>query len=148
MLMTCSRTRKLLRGLLRCARAQKKHELSVERVLEEIKHPAFIDPLTLFDLNGNLLPMKDIPEESRRAIASFEVLQNGNIKVKLCDKTQALERLMRFLGMFEKDNAQRNSPVDGMPRELKKEIEECLLEITRAWEAEESSASVSTQHTH
>jgi phage terminase small subunit len=130
------------------AAATKQQELSIERVLAEVQVIAFVDPLTLFDAGGNVLPMKDIPEDTRRAIASFEVLKNGNLRVKLCEKTQALERLMRFLGMFEKDNAQRASPFDGMPRELKKEIEECLLEITRAWEAEEFSASGSQLSTH
>jgi hypothetical protein len=119
--------------------AVRKAELSIERVLEEIRDSAFIDPLVLFDAGGNLRTMNDIPEHARRAIASFVVQADGKIRVKFCDKLQALEKLMRFLGAFEKDNWQSRSPFDGMPRELVKEIRDCLEEINRQYEAEQTA---------
>ena len=94
---------------------------------------AFVDPGSVYDADGNLLPMKDIAEDTRRAIASIDVYQNGSVRIKFCDKVQALERLMRFMGMFERDNAQqRHSLLDDLSREELKEIEEALIEITRA----------------
>lgn len=52
-----------------------KIELTSERVLEEIKHSAFLDPIELFADDGTLLPLKQIPEHARRAIAGIEVLE-------------------------------------------------------------------------
>jgi hypothetical protein len=123
------------------ANAVKEAELSIERVLEEIRNSAFIDPIELFDADGNLRAMNDIPEHARRAIAAFVVQPDGKVRVKFCDKLVALEKLMRFLGAFEKHNWQTRSPFDGMPPELVKEIQECLEEITRQYEAEQAADS-------
>jgi hypothetical protein len=114
------------------ADALKKQELSIEEVLEEVRRIAFVDPLSIYGADGKVLPMEDIPEGTRHAIASLIIKANGETVVKFCEKTQALDRLMRFLGMYEKDNVQRRSPFDGMPPELVKEIQECLIEIVRA----------------
>lgn len=47
---------------------------------------------------------------------------------------------MRFHGLFEKDNAQRaHSALDNLPREVLKEIEDVLLEISRAHSLDPSS---------
>jgi phage terminase small subunit len=113
------------------ARVTEKQELTIEEVLEEVRRIAFVDPLTIYGADGKVLPMEDIPEGTRHAIASLVIKANGETIVKFCEKTQALDRLMRFLGMYEKDNAQHRNPFDGMPPELVKEIQECLIEIVR-----------------
>jgi len=130
------------------ANAVRKQELSIDRVLEEVRHSAFVDPLSLYGAGGKLLPMKDIPEATRRAIASLVIQKDGTTRIKFCDKLQALERLMRFLGMFEKDNAQRFGFLDDLPRHMLKELEECLIEIARAEAAEDSSAAHAGRLTH
>jgi phage terminase small subunit len=131
------------------ANAVRKTELSIDLVLEEMRCIAFLDPLTAYGADGNALPIHEMPESTRRAIRSIEVLQDGRVNIKFHDKVQALERLMRFLGMFEKDNKQtRISPFDGMPPELVKEIQECLTEIVRANEIELASTESGGGHTH
>jgi hypothetical protein len=130
------------------ANAVRKQELSIDRVLEEVRHSAFLDPLSIYDVNGNVLPLKDIPEATRRAIASLVIQKDGTIKIKFCDKMQALERLMRFLGMFEKDNSQRFGFLDDLPRDMLKEIEECLLEIARTRSAEDAAGGSGGGLTH
>jgi len=114
------------------ANAVKKTELSIDKVLDEVCCIAFLDPITAYDAEGNLLPLSDMPENTRRAIRSIEVFQNGRVNVKFFDKVQALERLMRFLGMFEKDNAQQaRNLFDNLTRPQLKELEAVLIELAR-----------------
>jgi len=121
--------------------AVRKAELSIDHALEELCNSAFVDPIALFDAEGDLRKMKDIPEHARRAIASIVVQQDGKVRVKLCDKLVALEKLMRFLGAFEKHNAQTGSLWDNIPRPVLKEIEACLQEAIREYEAGKSKES-------
>jgi phage terminase small subunit len=128
--------------------ASKKQELSIEQVLEEVKRIAFVDPLTIYGADGKVLPMAEIPEETRHAIASLVIKASGETIIKFWEKTQALERLMRFLGMFEKDNAQRFGFLDDLPRHMLKELEECLIELARADAAADLSAGIAGGTAH
>ena len=122
------------------AAALRKNAISIDRVLQELGLIAFADPRSLFDTDGKPLPVQHIPQSARRALASYALLPNGGVKVRFFDKLQALDRLMRFHGLFERDNAQRmHSMLDDLPREVLKEIEEALLEITRAHNLDPSS---------
>jgi hypothetical protein len=49
--------------------------VSQERLLEEISHAAFFDPLELFNEDGTLRDLRDVPEGARRAIAQFKVAE-------------------------------------------------------------------------
>lgn len=84
---------------------------SVERVCAEYQHIAFLDIGDAFDPAGNLLPIHEMSETVRRAIAGIEVA-NYNVdgdgkgpvgklhKIKLLDKGKALHDLAKHLGMF------------------------------------------------
>lgn len=97
---------------------QQKVGITVERVLNEYAKIAFSDIRNLFDENSRLLPVKDIPDEIAAALSSVEVDQlwamgmdgreevGETKKVKVWDKTKALDALGRHLGLFEKDNEQ------------------------------------------
>lgn len=92
------------------------HRITRERILEEYESIAFLDPRSLFDGKGNLLAVANMPEASRRAVASFEVEHQATTskgkgakktqhatsvkKVKLVDKKGGLDSLARFKGMF------------------------------------------------
>lgn len=75
--------------------------LDKDRVLEEIACIAFFDPGTVLDKDGNVLPFAQWPEESRRALAGWEVVKRNLVsgdgaldtvlKTKLWDKAKALE---------------------------------------------------------
>jgi len=96
--------------------------ITPERTLAEFACSAFFDPSTLFDEKGNLLSIHSISETSRRAISSIKVRKqhfgetddNGKkilddvVEIKLNDKTKNLESISKHLGLFEKDNEQRN----------------------------------------
>jgi len=93
------------------ARAEKV-ELTAEQVLRELKTAAFLDPLTLFAEDGTLLPLSQMPEAARRAIAGLEVEEIfegsgkdrvwvGRLrKIKLVSKEGTLTLAGRHLGMF------------------------------------------------
>lgn len=94
------------------ARQLDRAELSALRVLEELRRLAFFDIAQIFDANGDLLPIHEIPEEARAAIAGIEVVR-ANLnpsdgkrdddflhKVKLTSKDRALEILARHFGLL------------------------------------------------
>ncbi len=84
-----------------------KVEITAERVLQEIARLAFFDPSKLFGPDGRVLPISDLDEDTRRAIAGLEVQDLGGEesigvvrKYKLADKGANLERLGRHLKLF------------------------------------------------
>lgn len=81
-------------------------------ILAEYARIAFFDLGKCFDEHGNLLPMNEIPEDTRRALAGHETKQtlmgSGDDameiiekKVKATSKTDALAKLGNHLGMFK-----------------------------------------------
>lgn len=84
---------------------KQKTEITIERVLEEYKRLAFIDPTKIWDKKGNIKSIHEMDEDTRRAIAGIEISTINNTletikKIKLWDKTKALDSLSRHLGMF------------------------------------------------
>ncbi len=102
---------------------QDKLEVSVERVLKEAARIAFSDPRKLFDEDGNLKPITDLDDDTAAALAGLDIealykgkgknaIRVGDVrKVKLWNKGEALEKLFKHLGLFEKDNKQKTDPV-------------------------------------
>ena len=85
----------------------------VERVQAERAAIAFFDPIDLFDADGNMKRLEDMPPEARRCIAGIEVSeiwegsgedrrQIGYLKkIKLADKSASLTALERMLGLYK-----------------------------------------------
>lgn len=93
--------------------------ISQKRVLEEYAKIAFFDIREIFDVDGGLVNVKQIDNNSAGAIASIKSSEEwgededgnkvitGTIKeVKVFDKIRALQDLGKHLGLFEKDNDQ------------------------------------------
>ena len=88
----------------------KRYIINAERVLAELSILGTVDTTKAFDANGNLLPIHDIPEDVRRAIAGFEVVEEiGNDgeptgtftkKVKFWDKNTSLLGLAKVFKML------------------------------------------------
>jgi phage terminase small subunit len=93
-------------------RINKKLDVTVERVKLELARLAYFDPAACFNADGSAKPITELDEDTRRAIAGFEMAelftgsgedrnQAGYIKkFKLADKGMNLERLGRHLKMF------------------------------------------------
>jgi phage terminase small subunit len=121
-------------ALLRAKAAEA--DITAERVLEELARVAFADIGQCFDAEGKLLPIKQIPEFMRRAIGGFDVVKRKNHardgdtdeveKVRLIDKSRALELLSRYFGML----VERKEV--GKPGEFKRLSDTELEEKTRA----------------
>lgn len=113
--------------------------VSEVRVIEEAARIGLFDPAGLLASDGSLLPILEMAPEVRAAIASIEFIEltanDGTVtsrvkKVKIWDKNSALEKIMRHLGSFEKDNKQKNL-FDGVPRETLKVIAEKLRVLSQ-----------------
>lgn len=92
------------------APALRKAELSVERTLEEVAGLSYSDIGHMIESDGRLIPLAEMDPKVRRAISSIEFVTDKDgattTKLKLWDKNSGLEKAMKHLGMFEKDNIQ------------------------------------------
>lgn len=114
------------------AKVANKLELTAERVLREAMRVGFSDISEAFDDNGKLKPIKEIPEDCRRAICAVEVEDlkgPANIsigwtrKVKFWDKMKALEKLGDHLKLFAKEiNLKGEINVTGLVDEARKRV--------------------------
>jgi phage terminase small subunit len=55
------------------ARVLTNSEVTRERVLKELAAIAFLDPIVVFDDNDRLLPINQISEDARRALARIKI---------------------------------------------------------------------------
>lgn len=85
--------------------------VSVQRVIKELARIGYTDIRDLFDDNGRLLPVKQLPEDVARAVSSIKVVTNRipgtdpvevehTVEVKFWDKKGGLELLGRYLKMY------------------------------------------------
>lgn len=103
-----------VRELVSTLRAQllEKFNVTNERIVEEYARIAFVDLAELYGENGKLLPVHEMPEHARRAIAAIEVeelfegagkdrMQTGfTTKLKLNRKRDALQDLAKIRKML------------------------------------------------
>jgi phage terminase small subunit len=94
------------------AAQQKRTQLNSDRVLQELWRLGTVDIRQAFNADGSMKRIHDIPEDVARAVAGIETdeLFDGagkereqvgfTRKIKLTDKTRALELLGRHFKMF------------------------------------------------
>jgi phage terminase small subunit len=128
-------------------------EVSVERVLREYACVAFFDPAKLFDSEGNLLPIDQMPEDARRALNGLESqeifdFERGSKthvgtlrKVRFASKIGALDALAKHLGIL-RDRVEHSGPGGGPISiiELREEIFRMMGE-SEAGEAKEGKGN-------
>lgn len=111
--------------------------VSEARVIEELARIGLVDPARAYGADGNLLMIHEIPAEVRSAIASLKVVRTTGkdgetivkTEAKFWDKPSALDKIARHLGSFEKDNLQRATALDGLPRDTVRMILNRLQEL-------------------
>lgn len=121
---------------------EKRTEVTQDMVIKELAKIAFLDIRKLYTENGQLKNVADIDSDTAGAISSLETLEKyegygddrekigDTQKVKLLDKTKALELLGKHLGMFKEKvtidgNVNTNNPFSGMSiEELRKILNE------------------------
>lgn len=114
---------------------EKRTEITADTVLQELLLLAKVDLSRAYGDDGKLLPIKQIPEDVRRAIAGIEVFEEyeghgkdkeyvgDTVKVKFWDKTRSLEMLGRHLKLFT-DVIKHEGLENRSDEELKKRLEE------------------------
>lgn len=104
---------------------QKATDITAERVLQEVAKLAFFDVRKLLNSDGSPKAITELDDDTARAIQGVELqtVKEGENefalvrKYKVADKNAALEKLMKHLGLFEKDNSQTN-PAQAMAQLL------------------------------
>lgn len=109
----------------RAEQTAKKYELTTDLVVKSIVQELTFDPAKLYSADGQLKNITELDEDTRMALASVEFEQLGSQdapvfvrKFKWAQRQGAREQAMKHLGMFEKDNEQKASALDGLPREI------------------------------
>ncbi|MEF8734824.1 MAG: terminase small subunit [Candidatus Accumulibacter meliphilus] len=85
--------------------------LKAADILREVKALALADIGGIMNEDGQLKLLHELPPELRRAVASFEVDKDGVVKYRFWNKLDALEKAMKHLGLYEKDNDQQANPL-------------------------------------
>ena len=95
------------------AKLARKADVTAERVIAEFAAIAFLNPADYYDEDGNLLPIREMPEAARRAITGIDVeeifagrgeerRQIGVLrKIRFAQKQPALDSLAKHLGLFQ-----------------------------------------------
>lgn len=99
----------------RTAKAMELAGVSIERTLREVARIAYADPRRLFRADGTPIPIHELDEDTAAIVASTKCepkrLPGGEIgttfELKTVDKMAALQMAMKYLGLYERDNAQR-----------------------------------------
>lgn len=115
--------------------------LSVERTLREVARIAYFDPRKLYDKRGELKPITELDDDTAAVIAGVDhveeytgrgderELTGYTKKLKLADKNAALEKAMKHLGLYEKDNSQ---PSEALGKVLEQDRTEVARRIAFA----------------
>ena len=123
------------------AKLSARSQLTAERVDAELLRILTVDIGSLYDEEGQLLPLKEMPEDARRAVASIDTEENFagqgeertqiglTRRVKLSDKVRAIELAMRRLGLL-KDKVDV-SVTELTPEERKRRMAEIYAEAKR-----------------
>jgi phage terminase small subunit len=102
------------------ANASAKTGISLERILDQLGAMAHVDPAEMYHPEtGDLLPIHQMPEHVRRCIQSIEVdeinvdgvVMGQTKKIKLAPREKAADMIMKHLGEYKKDNAQKATQV-------------------------------------
>ena len=96
-----------------------KTQMTAEMVIEELRKLGFVDVKKLYDENGDLLPIHELPDEIAACVSSVEVVKRqargGEVeyvhKVRLWDKKGALELLGKHFAQFT-DRVQHTGQIE------------------------------------
>ena len=90
--------------------------LDLDRTLREVARLAYSDPRKLYRPDGSIVPVSDMDDDTAATVASVEVdeIRAGGanvsvktVKIKQWDKNAALEKAMKYHGLYAKDNEQK-----------------------------------------
>jgi phage terminase small subunit len=82
--------------------------VEIEETLRQLACVLRSDARRLFRPDGSLIPVHELDGSTAAAIASIELDKHGRPKkIRLWSKTDAIDKAMRHLGLFERDNREQ-----------------------------------------
>lgn len=93
---------------------------TIDKLVQTLAGMVEFDPGTMFDEEtGSMLPIHEMPLSTRKLISQFDIdeiqLNQTKIgetkKVRLYNKLDAVEKFMKHLGGYEKDNFQKKTEI-------------------------------------
>jgi phage terminase small subunit len=102
------------------ATSEKTTILTVEQTRTELARVCFSDVRRLCNPDGSLKQVHELDDDVAAAISSFKIKEieiDGRvavrtIEVKFWDKVAALDKAMRHLGLYERENAQHSENLE------------------------------------
>ena len=85
--------------------------LSSDDVLLEVRRICLSDIRKVMNRNGTFKMPNELDDDTARAIASVKIKPDGEIEYKFWDKNAAIEKAMKHLGQYERDNQQKTDPL-------------------------------------
>jgi len=93
---------------------REKFKIDEEQVLREAARIAFFDIRKLFRSDGTLKLPQEWDDDTAAAVAGFDFASSDNgaqiSKVRLADKNSAVDKLMRYHGLFNKEKSRDKLP--------------------------------------
>lgn len=105
------------------AEIQERNKITIDELVQDLAKMVRFDPADMYDELGDLKNIHNMPKPVRQMMAGIDItslfekegkkkIHVGYLKkIKLIDKLGAIEKLMKHLGGYEKDNKQKKSEV-------------------------------------
>ena len=96
---------------------KERNNITIDEIVTTLSDMLKFDIAELYDSNGSLKNIHSIPKKARMMIAQLDtdqIVSKGQSigtvkKLKVFDKLSVVEKLMKHLGGYEKDNAQKST---------------------------------------
>lgn len=100
--------------------------ITADRVLLEVARRSFFDPRKLFNADGSPKDITELDDDTVAALDGIDVQEvysgSGQDRVfvgyvkkyRLANKDNSLDKLMKHLGLYEKDNAQKSDAIQNL----------------------------------
>jgi len=90
------------------AKVAKRNEITIDELIQDLAEMKNIDVADLYDEDGLLIDISQLPASFTRCIQEVIETKSG-LKIKFYSKLDAIEKLAKHLGFYEKDNEQSKS---------------------------------------
>ncbi len=89
----------------------KRNHATIDEALSILADNLRTDPSLIFNADGTIKKMADIPKEIRLAISGFRLKDGKIIEIKFNSKSSFMDMTLKHLGGYEKDNKQQQDNI-------------------------------------
>ena len=93
------------------AKVAKRNEITIDELIQDLAEMKNIDVADLYDEDGLLIDISRLPTSFTRCIQEVIETKSG-LKIKFYSKLDAIEKLAKHLGFYEKDNRQSKAEMN------------------------------------